>query len=87
MRDMLNCGTNEQFSGLFRATPEKERTFCRPQQAFTTALMLVHFDLDKPIQLEANSSGFVIAGIMSQPVAQARPKVLKKAPTPGMKVA
>jgi hypothetical protein len=47
----------------------------------------VHFDLDKPIQLETNSSRFAIAGILFQLVDQACLKALAMALTPGKKVA
>jgi hypothetical protein len=60
--------------------------FCRLQQAFTIAPMLLHFDPDKPIRLETDSFGFMIVGILSQPVDQAVPKVPETAPTPGKKV-
>jgi hypothetical protein len=62
-------------------------TFRRLQQAFTSAPVLVHFDLHKPIQLETDSSSFTIAEILSLQVDQACPKVPKKALTPGKKVA
>jgi alpha-D-ribose 1-methylphosphonate 5-triphosphate synthase subunit PhnH len=64
-----------------------ECVFWRLQQAFTTALTLVHFDLDKPIWLDTDLSSFAIAGILSLLVEQAYPKAPKKAPTPGKKVA
>jgi hypothetical protein len=64
-----------------------ERALRRLQQAFTTALVLVHFDPDKLIRLETDSSSFAIVGILSHSVDQARPKVPETAPTPGKNVA
>jgi hypothetical protein len=64
-----------------------ERAFWRLQQAFTTAPVLVHFDPNEPFWLETDSSGFAIAGILSQPVDQACLKAPETAPTPGKKVA
>ncbi len=87
MSNMLMVGKNVKFLGHFPATPEMESAFHRLQEAFTTTPVLVHFDLDKPIWLETDSSGFAIAGILSQPVDRAVPKVSEKVLTPGKKVA
>ncbi len=64
-----------------------ERAFNRLQQAFTTAPVMVHFDPDKLIRLETDSSGFTIAGILSQPVDPNCRKAPEEAPTPVKKVA
>jgi len=41
--------------------------FERLKQAFTTALILIHFDFDKEIVVETDASDIASAGILSQP--------------------
>jgi hypothetical protein len=64
-----------------------ERAFCRLQQAFITAPVLVYYNLGKSIQLETDVSSFAIAGILSQPMDQNCRKAPKGVPTPDKKVA
>ncbi len=66
MSDMLKGGKAGKFTAVFRPTPEMIDAFHRLQQAFTKAPVLIHFDPEKPIRLDTDSSGFAIAGIISQ---------------------
>jgi hypothetical protein len=72
---MLKGKMNGQLLWPFRAMPEMEHAFRRLQQAFTTTLVVVHFDLDKPFLLETGYSCFAMAWTLFQLVDQAHPKV------------
>jgi hypothetical protein len=63
---MLKGGKAGKFTVVFRPTPKMVNVFRRLQQAFIEAPVLIHFDPNKPICLETDSSGFAIAGIISQ---------------------
>ncbi len=66
MTDMLKCGMNARFSGPFLPTPAMIQSFAELCDAFMKALVLAHLHPARPICLETNASGFVIAGIISQ---------------------
>ena len=40
--------------------------FAKLKEAFTTALILVHFDPIKPILIKTNASGFALGAVLSQ---------------------
>ena len=47
-------------------TLEAKLAFSRLRQAFTKALILHHFDLERYIRIETDASGYVIGDILSQ---------------------
>lgn len=55
-------GKNTQFSW----GPAQQAAFERLKSAFTSAPVLAHFDYDKEITLETDSSDYVSAGVLSQ---------------------
>ena len=60
-------GTQAQFKDTFIFPPEARPSFQTLKEAFTKALLLLHFDFQKPIQLETDASAVAIARILSQP--------------------
>jgi len=46
--------------------PAQQKAFEDPKKAFTTALILCHFDYEREIVVETNASDYVSAGILSQ---------------------
>ncbi len=63
---MLKGGKAGNITVVFWSTPEMMNALQRLQQAFTEAPVLIHFDPNKPIPVETDSSGFAIAGIILQ---------------------
>ncbi len=64
---MLKGGTQEKFKGVpFAFTPEVRASFLNLRIAFTTVLLLRHFDPLLPIRMETDASGFAISAIISQ---------------------
>ena len=55
----------------FEFDARAQAAFNELKTAFTTAPILRHFDPDLPIRLETDSSGFALAGILSQPKLKA----------------
>ena len=60
-------GTQAQSKDTFIFPPEACWSFQTLKEAFMKALMLLHFDPQKPIQLETNASAIAIARILLQP--------------------
>jgi hypothetical protein len=46
-------------------TNEATHAFNELKRRFTEALVLAHFDFDKPVVLETNASDFVTAAVLS----------------------
>ena len=68
LSDMLKSMKKGKKINVFMLTSSAQAAFRKLCNAFTRVLVLVYFDLKKPIQLETDASGYVIAGILSQPV-------------------
>ena len=47
-------------------TPDARRAFTQLRQAFTEAPILRHFDPERHIRIETDTSGYAIGGILSQ---------------------
>ncbi len=54
-------------------TPEARLAFTRLRQAFTEALILHHFDLERHIRIEMDECGYAIGGVLSQLMSDQRP--------------
>ena len=54
-------------TGVFMLTDSVQGVFRKLHNTFTKALVLAHFNSKQLIQLETDASGYVIAGILSQP--------------------
>jgi len=65
---MLKGIKKEKKTGAFMLTDSMRGMFRKLCDAFTKASVLAHFNPKQPIQLETDASGYVIAGILSQPV-------------------
>ncbi|KAH0609145.1 uncharacterized protein H6S33_001373 [Morchella sextelata] len=50
----------------FERTPKAQTAFNALKEAFTTAPILTHFDLEKEITVETDASDYVAAGVLSQ---------------------
>jgi hypothetical protein len=46
--------------------PDQKRAFAELKEAFTTALVLAHFDHEKEIVLETDTLSYISAGVLSQ---------------------
>ena len=64
---MLKGSKNGKKAGPYIMTDEVRKAFKRLKNAFSSAPVLQHFDPSKPIRIETDTSGFAIAGILSQP--------------------
>jgi hypothetical protein len=53
---------NRRKTGPFTFTLKAKASFKKLKKAFTTALFLIYFDLNKPICVETNALIYVIAG-------------------------
>ena len=60
-------GTQAQSKNTFILFSKACQSFQTLKEAFTKAPLLLHFDPQKPIQLEIDASAIAIAGILSQP--------------------
>jgi hypothetical protein len=69
MTAMLKGGKKGKIFSPFEPTPEMKKAFWCLQSEFTKALVLAHFDYKRSIRLKTDTSGFAIAGIISQPPA------------------
>jgi len=56
---------NKRKTGPFTFTPKAKASFEKLKKAFTTALFLIYFDLNKPIRVETDALTYAIAGIVS----------------------
>jgi hypothetical protein len=63
---LLKGSKNRRKSGPFEWNKEAEQVFHKLHKAFTTALIIKHFDPELPIKLEIDALGFAIIGILSQ---------------------
>jgi hypothetical protein len=66
LSNMLKVSKAGKFSAVFSPTPEIIDALRCLQHAFSEAPVLIHFDPDKLIRLEIDSSAFVLAGIFLQ---------------------
>jgi hypothetical protein len=57
---------NRRKTGPFTFTPKAKASFEKLKKAFTTALFLIYFDLNKPIRIETDALTYAIAGTVSQ---------------------
>ena len=53
-------------TGAFSFTEDARTSFLVLKRVFTSAPILQHFELSKPIRVETDASGFGIVGILSQ---------------------
>ena len=67
---LLKGGIRGKFDGQFTFTKEAKESFEKVKFVFTTALMLLHFDQKRKIQLETDASGVAISAIISQLVEE-----------------
>ena len=63
---MLQDSKSGKKCGLYEMSPEARKAFERLKEAFTSAPVLRHFDPNRQIRIETDTSGFAIAGILSQ---------------------
>jgi hypothetical protein len=56
---------NRRKIGPFTFTPKAKASFEKLKKAYTTALFLIYFDLNKPIYVETNALTYAIAGTVS----------------------
>jgi hypothetical protein len=54
-------------TGVFTWEITQQKAFDQLKTAFTTALVLIHFDPTKPICIETDASGVACRGILLQP--------------------
>ena len=66
LSDMLKGSKNSKKKGPFVMTDEAKKAFKGLKEAFTKAPVTQHHDPDKLLQLETDSLGYAIAGILSQ---------------------
>ncbi len=66
---MLKGGNKGKVFGPYEPTPEMKETFRHLQSEFTKALVLAHFDYERPICLEMDASKYAIVGIITQHLA------------------
>ena len=59
-------GKQGKFTGPFSFSDEVHSTFIKLKEKFSSTLMLRHFNPEKAVHLETNTSAFTIAGILSQ---------------------
>src|SRR5256714_2240449 len=64
---LLKGSKNGKKTGPYILTKEAKEAFRKLKAAFAMAPVLQHFDLEKPIRIEADASGFAVAAILSQP--------------------
>ncbi len=69
MTTMIKGGKECKVFGPFEPTLEMKEAFLHLQSKFTKAPVLAHFDYERPIHLETDTSRFAIAGIIWQPPA------------------
>jgi len=53
---------NRKKTGPFTFTLKAKASFKKLKKAFTTALFLIYFNLNKPIRVETNALTYAIAG-------------------------
>ena len=63
---MLKGSKNGKKASPYIMTDEARKAFKRLKNAFSSILVLQHFDPNKPIRIEMNALEFAIAGILSQ---------------------
>lgn len=66
MNELLKGSQNGKKAGPFEWSDDAEHAFRNLREAFTRAPIMRHFDLERPIKVETDASGFAIAGILSQ---------------------
>src|SRR5438270_474798 len=64
---LLKGSKNGKKTGPYILTKEAKEAFRKLKATFTTAPVLQHFDPEKPIRIETDTSGFAVAAILSQP--------------------
>lgn len=67
LSDMLKGSNKEKFKGMrFKLTDAAQEVFNTLKIAFTSALMLIHFNPEWKIRVETDAFGFAISAIMLQ---------------------
>ena len=66
LSNLLVGGKQGKFTGPFSFLDEARSTFIELKEKFSSTLMLRHFNPEKAVHLETNTSAFTIAGILSQ---------------------
>ena len=66
LSNLLVGGKQGKFTGPFSFSDEAHSTFVKLKEKFSSAPMLRHFNPEKAVHLETDTSAFVIAGILSQ---------------------
>jgi hypothetical protein len=66
LTSLLKGGNKGRFRGGFVFNADAKKAFEALKIAFTSAPMLLHFDLDKRSQLETDASDFALSAIISQ---------------------
>ena len=66
LSNLLVGGKQGKFTGPFLFLDEVHSTFIELKEKFSSTLMLRHFNPEKAIHLETNTSAFMITGILSQ---------------------
>ena len=64
---MLKGSKNRKKVSPYIMTDEARKAFKRLKNAFSSMPVLQHFDPNKPIHIEMDTSEFAIMGILSQP--------------------
>ena len=59
-------GKQGKFTGPFSFSDEVHSTFIKLKEKFSSTPMLRHFNLEKAVHLETNTSAFTITSILSQ---------------------
>ena len=62
----LSLNSPRKVKHLF-GSPEANKAFTQLKEAFTSAPMLAHIDLENPFTIEADASDFALGSILSQP--------------------
>ena len=66
LSNLLVGGKQGKFTGPFLFSDKARSTFVELKEKFSSTLMLRHFNPEKAVRLEINTSAFTIAGILSQ---------------------
>ena len=66
LSNLLVGGKQGKFTGPFSFSDEVRSTFVELKEKFSSTPMLRHFDPEKAIRLETDTSAFAITGILSQ---------------------
>lgn len=81
LSNLLVTGKAGKFKGQFVLNEKAKAAFEKLKEAFTSALILLHRDPERPSRLETDSSDFAIGGILSQPFQYVREGMRTRART------